>query len=79
MAIYINNIDYYQRDKSNILSPEKIAIAAKCAGIEPKIVFKNLFVQIAYNGAHQLAVAKQICDLLNQRKERGSNSWLSTI
>jgi hypothetical protein len=32
MAIYMNNVDYYQPDKSVVLSPEKIAIAAKCAG-----------------------------------------------
>ena len=31
MAIYMNNVDYYQPDKSLVLSPEKIAIAAKCA------------------------------------------------
>ena len=49
MAVFINNADYYQPDKSNVLSPEKIAIAAKCAGIEPKVVFKNLFVQMAKN------------------------------
>lgn len=36
--------------------------------IEPKIVFKNLFVQIAYNGAHQLAVAKQVSDLIESGK-----------
>src|SRR4029077_16938730 len=47
MAVYMNNVDYYQPDKSVVLSPEKIAIAAKCAGIEPKVVFKNLFVQMA--------------------------------
>lgn len=68
MAMYLNNVDYYHRDKSNILSPEKIAIAAKCARIEPKIVFRNLFVQIAYNGAHQLVVAKQVADFIESRK-----------
>ena len=46
-AVYMNNVDYYQPDKSVVLNPEKIAIAAKCVGIEPKIVFKNLFVQVA--------------------------------
>src|SRR5215467_6916451 len=30
MAMYIKNVDYYQQDKSKVLSPEKIAIAAKC-------------------------------------------------
>jgi hypothetical protein len=63
MAMYINNVDYYQPDKSKVLSPEKIAIAAKCACIEPRIVFKNLFVQIAYNQRHQLTVARQVSDL----------------
>jgi hypothetical protein len=29
MALYVNNVDYYQPDKSKVLSPEKIAIAAK--------------------------------------------------
>jgi hypothetical protein len=68
MAIYVNNVDYYQPDKSVVLNPEKIAIAAKCAGLEPKIVFKNLFVQMAYNQQHQLAVAKQISQLIESKK-----------
>jgi RecA/RadA recombinase len=69
MAIYVNNVDYYQPDKSIVLNPEKIAIAAKCAGIEPKIVFKNLFVQLAYNQQHQLAVTKQISELIETKKQ----------
>jgi hypothetical protein len=68
-AVYINNVDYYQPDKSVSLSPEKIAIATKCAGLEPKIVFKNLFIQIAYNQQHQLAVAKQISELIESKKK----------
>src|SRR6266487_4286864 len=67
MAVYINNVDYYQPDKSAVLSPEKIAIAAKCVRIEPKIVFKNLFVQMAYNQQHQLAVAKQVSDFIETK------------
>jgi hypothetical protein len=67
MAVYINNVDYYQPDKSVVLSPEKIAIVAKCIRIEPKIVFKNLFVQIAYSEQHQLAVAKQLSDFIESR------------
>lgn len=59
MALYINNTDYYQPDKSKVLSPEKITNAAKCMGIEPKVVFKNIFSQVAYNQRHQLAIAKQ--------------------
>ncbi|MFZ0895946.1 MAG: hypothetical protein WAZ77_15735 [Candidatus Nitrosopolaris sp.] len=69
MAVYMNNVDYYQPDKSLVLSPEKIAIAAKCAGIEPKIVFKNLFVQMAYNQQHQSAVTRQISELIESKKQ----------
>src|SRR6266704_3109374 len=68
MAVYVNSVDYYQPDKSVVLNPEKIAIAAKCAGIEPKIVYKNLFVQIAYNQQHQSAIAKQISELIEFKK-----------
>jgi hypothetical protein len=69
MGIYVNNVDYYQPDKSLVLSPERIAIAAKCAGIDPKIVFKNLFVQIAYNQQHQLAIGKQISEMIESKKQ----------
>jgi RecA/RadA recombinase len=69
MVLYINNIDYYQPDKSKVLSPEKIANAAKCMGIEPKVVFKNVFVQIAYNQRHQLAIAKQVADFITRDKD----------
>jgi hypothetical protein len=69
MAVYINNVDYYQPDKLKVLNPEKIAIVAKCAGIEPKIVFKNVFVQIAYNQKHQLSVANQVSDFIESRKQ----------
>ena len=64
MVLYINNTDYYQPDKSKILSPETIANAAKCMGIEPKVVFKNIFAQVAYNQRHQLAIAKQVADFI---------------
>jgi hypothetical protein len=69
MVVYMNNVDYYQPDKSGVLNPEKIAIAAKCAGIEPKIVFKNLFIQIAYNQQHQLTIVKQISDLIESKEQ----------
>jgi RecA/RadA recombinase len=69
MALYLNNVDYYQPDKSKILSPERVAITAKCSGIEPKIVFKNILVQIAYNQKHQLAIAKQVADFINSNQD----------
>jgi hypothetical protein len=70
MAMYINNVNYYQPDKSKVLSPEKIAIAAKRAGIEPKIVFRNLYVQIAYNQKHQLSVANQVSDFIESGRQK---------
>jgi hypothetical protein len=62
-AIFFNNIDVsIDRNKHQLLNPEKIAISSKYAGIEPKIVFKNLFVQIAYNQENQIAAAEEIVD-----------------
>jgi hypothetical protein len=47
--------DYYDQRKTAALNPEKIGVASKCAGIDPKIVFKNLYVHPAYNQQHQPA------------------------
>ena len=69
MAMYINNVDYYQADKSRVLSPETIANVAKCAGIEPKIVFRNILVKIAYNQRHQIKVAKQVADFITTNQD----------
>ena len=68
-VLYVNNVDYYQPDKLKVLCPERIAYTAKCAGIEPKIVFKNIFTQIAYNQKHQLAVAKQVADFISKNQD----------
>ena len=69
MVLYINNTVYYQQDKSKVLSPEKIANAAKCMNIEPKVVFKNIFAQVAYNQRHQLAIAMQVADFITIRNQ----------
>jgi Rad51 len=69
MAVCINNSDYYDQRKTAALNPEKIGVAAKCAGIEPKIVFKNLYVHPAYNQQHQLAVAEQVADLIQSNHD----------
>ena len=61
VAMLCNNIDFsIDKNKHQLLNPEKIAVAAKYAGIEPKIVFKNLFVQTAYNLEHQVEIANEI-------------------
>ena len=62
-AMFLNNIDFsIDRNKHQLLNPEKIAITSKYAGIEPKIVFKNLFVQTAYNQEHQVTIAEEIAE-----------------
>ena len=63
IAIFFNNIDFsYDKNKHQLLNPEKIAITSKYASIEPKIVFKNLFVQTAYNLEHQAIISSEIAD-----------------
>jgi RecA/RadA recombinase len=63
LAIFCNNIDVsIDRNKHQLLNPEKIATTSKYAGIEPKIVFKNLYVQTAYNLEHQVTIAEEIAD-----------------
>jgi Rad51 protein len=69
MAVCLNNTNYYDQRKTAALNPEKIGIAAKCAGIDPKIVFKNLYVHPAYNQQHQLAVAEQVAKLIESNKD----------
>src|SRR5918912_2271432 len=68
-AICINNTDYYDQRKTAALNPEKIGVAAKCAGIDPKIVFKNLYVHPAYDQQHQLNVAEEIADLIESNND----------
>src|SRR6476619_2248436 len=63
MAVCLNNTDYYGQSKM-ILNPEKIASTAKAAGIDPKIVSKNLFIQTAYNSQHQRQIANEIAELI---------------
>ena len=55
MAICFNNSNYNsnRNTRTTFLNPEKIGIISKCAGIDPKIVFKNLFIQTAYNEQHK--------------------------
>ena len=69
-AIFLNNIDLsINRNKHQLLNPEKIAIISKYAGIEPKIVFKNLFVHTAYNQEHQVTIAEEIADKIESNPD----------
>jgi len=70
VAMLCNNIDFsLDKNKHQLLNPEKIAVTAKYAGIEPKIVFKNLFVQTAYNLQHQVEIAEEISDKIESNPD----------
>ena len=70
MAVLFNNIDSYaDKNKHQLLNPEKIATIAKYAEIEPKIVSKNLYVQTAYNLEHQVTIAQEIADQIESNSD----------
>jgi DNA repair protein RadA len=71
MGVFLNNVNYYDysRKTSATVNPEKIAVAAKCSGIDPKIVSKNLFILTAYNENHQLSIAEQVTKLIESKKD----------
>jgi DNA repair protein RadA len=71
MGVFINNVNYYNysRKTSASVNPERIGVAAKCSGIDPKIVFKNLYILTAYNENHQLSVAEQVTKLIETNKD----------
>jgi hypothetical protein len=71
MGVFINNVSYYDytRKTSASINPERIGVAAKCSGIDPKIVFKNLYILTAYNESHQLSVAEQVTKLIESNKD----------
>jgi hypothetical protein len=71
MGVFFNNVNYYDysRKTSASVNPEKIGIAAKCSGIDPKIVFKNLYIHTAYNENHQLSVAELVTRLIESNKD----------
>jgi hypothetical protein len=71
MGVFINNVNYYDytRKTSASINPERIGVAAKCSGVDPKIVFKNLYILAAYNESHQLSVAEQVTKLIESNKD----------
>jgi hypothetical protein len=71
MGVLFNNVNYYDysRRTSASINPEKLGVAAKYSGIEPKLVFKNLFILTAYNESHQLSIAEQIAKLVESNKD----------
>jgi RecA/RadA recombinase len=69
-AMFLNNIDFsIDKNKHQLLNPEKIAVSSKYAGIEPKIVFKNLYVHTAYNLEHQATIAEEISNKIESNPD----------
>jgi DNA repair protein RadA len=70
MGVFVNNVNYYDysRKTSATVNPEKIAVVAKCSGIDPNIISKNLFILTAYNENHQLSIAEQVMKLIESNK-----------
>jgi len=63
-GIYFNNTDYYTG--KTILNPSELGGLAKHLGIEPKIVFANIYAVAAYNEQRQLIIAKQVAELMEK-------------
>jgi hypothetical protein len=69
-AIFLNNIDIsLDKNKHQLLNPEKIATVSKYAGIEPKIVSKNCLVQTSYNLEHQVTTAEDIAHTIESNPD----------
>ena len=63
-CIYFNNTNYYTG--KTILNTSKLGELAKCAEIEPEIVFNNVYIVAAYNEQRQLIVAKQVAEQMEK-------------
>jgi len=63
-GIYFNNTDYYTG--KTILDPSRVGGLAKQMGIEPDMVFSNIYTATAYNEQRQLMVAKQVSELMEK-------------
>ncbi|MEM2883779.1 MAG: hypothetical protein QXJ86_05840 [Nitrososphaerales archaeon] len=61
-GIYFNNTDYYTG--KTILNPSELGGLAKQVGIDPNMVFSNIYAAAAYNEQRQLIVAKQVAELM---------------
>lgn len=61
-GIYFNNTNYYTG--KTILNPSELGGLAKHLGIDPNMVFSNIYTAAAYNEQRQLVVAEQVAELM---------------
>ncbi|NWG08809.1 MAG: hypothetical protein HXX80_00595 [Nitrososphaerales archaeon] len=66
-GIYFNNTDYYTG--KTFLNPSELGGLAKQLGVEPRIVFANIYAVAAYNEQRQLIIAKHISELMERDHE----------
>jgi len=66
-ALYFNTCNYH-RGKT-VLNPSKLAMIAKCAGIDPSIVFQNIYSVSAFNELQQSTAAKEVVDFIKKNKD----------
>ncbi len=59
-CIYFNNTNYYTG--RTILNPSEIGGLAKRVGIDPEMMFTNVYVVTAYNEQRQLVVSEQVAE-----------------
>jgi len=63
-ALYVNTCNYH-RGKT-LLNPSRLAMTAKCAGMDPKVVFQNIYAVSAFNELQQLMAVKEAAELVNK-------------
>lgn len=63
-AFYFNTCNYHQG--KTILDPSKLAMIAKCAGVDPKVVFRNIYAVSAFNEMQQMTVTREATELVKK-------------
>jgi hypothetical protein len=66
-ALYFNTCNYH-REKT-LLNPSNLASAAKSAGIDPKIVFQNIYAVSAFNERQQITATKEAAELVKKDED----------
>ncbi len=61
-ALYLNMCNYYA--EKTMLNPSWLGAISKKAGIEPKVVFKNVYSLFAFNEKQQVSVLEEAVKLL---------------
>lgn len=66
-ALYLNVCNYHQG--KTILDPSQLAMFAKAAGIDPNIVFENVYAVSAFNEAQQTTATKEAAEKIEGNRD----------